>query len=42
LAIAESGFILTTVWASWAPATFIGQAVGWYAPDQGADDSIVQ
>jgi uncharacterized membrane protein YeaQ/YmgE (transglycosylase-associated protein family) len=33
-----TGFILTTVLgiAGAFVATFIGQAVGWYAPDQGA------
>jgi len=33
-----TGFILTTVLgiAGAFLATFIGQAVGWYAPDQGA------
>lgn len=33
-----SGFILTTVLGIVGAflATFIGQAVGWYAPDQGA------
>lgn len=33
-----SGFILTTVLGIVGDflATFIGQAVGWYAPDQGA------